>query len=132
MEPTKSPQVDLTEVLGRAVSGGSGKQTVEDGLRTWRPPVDVKDAAGEFVVFADIPGVDEDEISLNFSEGVLRISAIREFDHDGEDAEEFPRIERPYGRFSCCIDLGQSADFDHATAKYRRGVLKVRLPKRRA
>lgn len=130
---TQASQVhDLTRVLNRALNGSAAREPDRTDPRTWRPLFDVKETETEFVVYADLPGIDEDELHFDIEDGVLRITGMREFDHDIEDAEEFIRLERPYGAFRCSIPLTQAADLDYATAKYKRGVLKVRLPKHRA
>lgn len=98
---------------------------------SFRPPVDIKSTAHEMVVFIDLPGVDEDELKFNWNPDMLTIGGSREFDHDAEDAEEFVQIQRTYGHFACRIPLDSSVDIDRASAKYRRGVLKVRIPRRR-
>jgi HSP20 family protein len=92
-------------------------------------PVDLKEDRREYVVFLDLPGVDEDEILLEGFEASLRISAPRDFNHDHEDAEEFIRLERPYGHFETVLTFAKPVLWHHITARYRRGVLKVRVPK---
>jgi HSP20 family protein len=75
--------------------------------------------------------VDEDELKFNWKPEMLTIGGHRDFDHDAEDAEEYIQIQRTYGHFSCAIPLDRTLDIDQASAKYRRGVLKVRIPRRR-
>ncbi len=89
---------------------------------------DVKATAQEITVFVDLPGVDEDDISVAVESRALNISAERDFDHDNEDAEEYTHLGRPYGMFFCAVALPPNADTDNMTAKYKRGVLKVRVP----
>jgi HSP20 family molecular chaperone IbpA len=54
---------------------------------------------------------------------------VREFDLDNEDPEDYLQIKRPYGPFHIEVPLPSPVDFELATAKYKRGVLKVRMPK---
>ncbi|HVT14248.1 MAG TPA: Hsp20/alpha crystallin family protein [Fimbriimonadaceae bacterium] len=89
---------------------------------------DVKTTAKEITVFVDLPGVDEDDISIAVESRALNISAERDFDHDNEDAEEYTHLGRPYGMFFCAVALPPNADTENMTAKYKRGVLKVRVP----
>jgi HSP20 family protein len=96
----------------------------------WDPPFDVRDSRQEMVVFVDLPGMDEDDIEIHLQNAELRVQGTREFDHDTEDAEEFITIERPYGSFDLHINVPVSVDPEQISAKYKRGVLKVRLPKR--
>lgn len=94
------------------------------------PSVDVKETWQEYAIYVDLPGIDEDALKFHWEGKSLLMSGFRDFDHDREDAEEFVRLERPYGEFQCRIDFQEEVDADQATAKYKRGVLKVRLPKR--
>lgn len=89
---------------------------------------DAKATSKEIVVFVDLPGVDEDDISIAAESRALKVSVLREFDHDNEDAEEYTHIGRQYGLFSCSVALPPNADTDRMTAKYKRGVLKIRIP----
>jgi HSP20 family protein len=91
--------------------------------------VDVKQAEQEVVIYADLPGIDEDDIRVDLQGNLLRISGAREFNHDAEDSEEYVQLERPFGRFVREISLIGKLDEQRVTAKYNRGVLKVRIPK---
>lgn len=92
-------------------------------------PVDIKVDGSEVVVLADLPGIDEDEIDIQMVGDVLSISGERSFDHDAEDAEEYVRLERPYGPFERKVELPSGLNAGGITAKYKRGVLKVRVPR---
>jgi HSP20 family protein len=113
---------ELEQLLVRNVSHLHGRTA------TWHVPYDIKEAAREFVVLVDLPGVDEDEIRIDVRGEFLEIEAMREFDHDREDAEEYTHIERSYGRLACRIALPSSLETEEITAKYKRGVLTVRMP----
>lgn len=93
--------------------------------------VDVKHGDTEVVVYADLPGLDEDDIDVVLRGNLLRISGEREFNHDAEDSEEYVQLERPYGRLVREIHVSGNLDEERLTAKYNRGVLKVRIPKMR-
>ncbi len=95
----------------------------------YEPAIDIKETASEFVMYADLPGVEEDAIEFSWTENSLVFSGSREFNHDGEDAEDFIQIKRPYGNFVGRVEFPSQVDANLATAKYKRGVLKVRLPK---
>ena len=92
-------------------------------------PVDVKEDELGVTVFADLPGIDEDEIHLDLEANILLISGEREFDHDNEDPDEYVVLERAYGPVKRAINVPGLLDKSGMTAKYKRGVLKVRIPK---
>ena len=92
-------------------------------------PVDIKQEDGAVIVYADLPGVDEDDIHIEVTGRTLTISGERDFDHDNEDPEDFLKIERPYGRYNRKVNLPGGLNAAEITAKYKRGVLKVRVPR---
>lgn len=113
----------LTSALGRLV--GNLEAAVPSA---WPALCDIRQTPKELTAFLDVPGVDEDEISIKEVGQTLVVRVPREFDHDTEDAEEYTRLERPYGTFEGIIALPNNADCDGMTAKYKRGVLKIRIP----
>lgn len=89
--------------------------------------VDLKETEDNYLVEADLPGVQKDAIDLEYSSNYLTISAKR--DDTVEDKQEnFVRRERHYGEFkrSFYIDNVNEAAID---ASFQDGVLKITLPK---
>lgn len=80
----------------------------------------------EFVVHFDLPGVDPGSIDLTVERNVLTVSAAREWRHD--NGVEVIASERPQGRFSRQLFLGDSLDTERINASYDNGVLTLRLP----
>ena len=132
MEPVVRQNTNdpLESALDKLVSGSLRR--TQATFATIIPAFDVKITETETTVLIDLPGVDEDDISIEANEGTLCVSVSREFDHDAEDAEEYTAMHRPYGTFACTVSLPTNADGDGMTAKYKRGVLKVRIPVKRA
>ena len=128
----KSPNSSgIAEVLSRALGeplSRNKRGTMEK--QGYAPAIDVKETQKEYVLFVDLPGIEEDDIEFSWTENSLVLSGAREFDHDGEDAEDFIQIKRPYGPFMGLVEFAHAVDTNQATAKYRRGVLKIRLPKK--
>jgi len=111
------------EVLGRSASPGGGDR-VRPG--DWKPAIDLLEAAGHFVLRADLPGVGPEDVEVRIESGHLELGGERKSDQDG-----FLRMERPYGRFSARIALPASVDCDRVQASHRNGVLEVVLPKKK-
>lgn len=122
----------IQDVLAHAVGTPlSVTQKRTEAPLAFIPAADVKETASEFVVFVELPGIDEDGIEFVWEFNRLVVRGTRDFDHDGEDAEEYIQIERKYGAFEVSFEFKSPVDTDEATAKYRRGILKIRLPKMR-
>jgi HSP20 family protein len=97
--------------------------------QSWVPALDGWETESEVVYAFDLPGVSEEEISIEVKEDMLTVSAERER-HDEETSEDgFYRFERRYGTFARAVGLPQGIDEDQIAARYENGVLEIRVPK---
>src|SRR5918996_1657929 len=81
---------------------------------------------GDFVVNFDLPGVDPATIDLTVEKNVLTVTAERGFARS--EGDEVVVAERPQGKFSRQLFLGESLDPDHIRANYEQGVLTLHIP----
>jgi len=95
----------------------------------WVPRVDIKEEAGRFVIYADLPGIDPQDIEVQMGKGILSIKGERKSESTAE-TERFSRVERRYGSFHRRFALPDSADPEGVTADGRNGVLEIVIPKR--
>jgi HSP20 family protein len=106
-----------------APSGSSGS-----ALRRWIPPMDLVEAPDHFVPRADLPGMSEEDVQIEFEDGTLTVSGERKAEHD-EREEGFHRVERSFGAFSRSLTLPKGVDADTVSARFDRGVLEIHIPK---
>src|SRR5918998_4695803 len=90
-------------------------------------PMDAYRKGSEFLVHFDVPGINPDSIELTVEKNVLTVSAERTR-HWGEEAEEVVVSERPTGRFSRQLFLGETLDSERIEASCDNGVLTLRIP----
>ena len=95
----------------------------------WLPAVDIREQEAQFVLHADLPGVDPAAIEVQMDKGVLSIKGERAAPAAVED-QRLSRIERRHGAFERRFALPDSADADGIVASSRDGVLETRIPKR--
>ena len=95
----------------------------------WVPRVDIKEEASRFVIYADLPGIDPQDIEVQMDKGILSIKGERRSESTTE-TERFSRVERRYGSFHRRFALPDSADPDGVAASGRNGVLEIVIPKR--
>ena len=95
----------------------------------WVPRVDIKEEAGRFVIFADLPGVDPSTIEVDMDKGVLSIKGERKAEAKAE-GERWSRNERAHGVFYRRFALPDSANPDGIQATGKHGVLEISIPKR--
>gem|GEM_PF-5120570 len=91
---------------------------------------DVRDTPRDYVLYLDLPGMEEEDIRIDADRSALEISGARQFDNDNEEAEEYLTIGRAFGDFRYRIEFRSEISPMDVTARYRRGVLRVRAPKR--
>lgn len=95
----------------------------------WVPRVDVKEENDRFVLYADLPGIDPNDIEVSMDKGILTIKGERSSETSTE-TERFSRIERRYGSFHRRFALPDSANPEGIEARGRNGVLEISIPKR--
>ncbi|KTD58909.1 heat shock protein, Hsp20 family [Legionella sainthelensi] len=96
---------------------------------SWAPPVDIKEEKDRFLVLADIPGVNREDIQISLEHNVLTLRGERHFEKT-EKKEGYTRIERSQGQFYRRFSLPQTADDAKISAKYKQGVLEISIPKK--
>ena len=97
-------------------------------MRRWMPAMDLLESGDDFVLKADLPGVSEEDVSIELEDSTLTISGERKAEHQAE-GEGYYRVERSTGSFSRSLTLPKGVDPEAVTAHFDRGVLEVRIPK---
>ena len=95
----------------------------------WQPRVDIKEEPDRFLIYADLPGIDPNDIEVSMDKGILSIRGERRAE-SGEQTERYSRIERRYGNFHRRFALPDSADAEGISAHGRHGVLEISIPKK--
>jgi HSP20 family protein len=94
----------------------------------WAPAMDITEDPEAFAVKAELPGMDPKAIDIQVTGDVLTIRGERKQEKE-ERKENTIRTERVYGSFSRSVRLPSAVDAKSVEAKYRAGVLSIRLPK---
>lgn len=124
-EPFRELATLQTE-MSRLMNGlfeGNGRET-----QSWVPALDVFETEGEIVYAFDLPGVSEEQISIELNEDALTVSATRERSEEVSGEGVF-RTERRFGTFSRTVGVPQGVAEDSIKAEYKDGVLEVRVAK---
>lgn len=99
-----------------------------ESSQKWNPAVDVTEEADQFLIRADIPGIDKKDIELSAEGTVLSIKGERK-QEQVKNEKNFHRLERSYGQFIRRLDLGEQIDLANVKAKYEHGVLDITVKK---
>ena len=92
----------------------STEETSNIATSDWVPAVDIKETEKEFIIHADIPGVDPDDIDVHMEDGMLTIKGERESETK-ENREGYKRIERQRGTFYRRFSLPDTANAEKIT-----------------
>ena len=86
---------------------------------------------GSASTLSELPGMEEKDVEVTLSEGVLTIRGEKKIDHE-EKGKGFHMVERSYGSFSRSLELPAGIDPETIKATLEKGVLTVSIPKRAA
>ena len=94
----------------------------------WAPSIDMYEKEDSFIVRAELPGVNKEDVDISMSGDTLTIKGERKAPADVK-AEEYECCEVCYGSFSRSITMPAAVDSDKIEATYENGILEIRLPK---
>lgn len=105
----------------------------EEGVTAsdWVPAIDIKEENDRFVIYADLPGVQTNDIDITMEKGMLTLKGQRPLEDKGE-VRKFKRMERTRGTFLRRFTLPDVVDVENISAKSKDGVLEVSVPKGQA
>lgn len=94
----------------------------------WHPSVDVAESENEFTVYAELPGLNKEDIKVTLEDNMLTIEGERKRIEEKQDAQ-VRRSERFYGTFKRAFTLSSEIDTEKVSADYKDGILTLTLPK---
>jgi len=97
-------------------------------LETFVPSVNVSETDKEVVVSAELPGMDEKDVTVEVDDDILTLKGEKKMEID-EKGKGWHRVEHKYGSFHRSIQLPAGVDAAKAKANFKKGVLTVALPK---
>jgi HSP20 family protein len=125
-----NPFREMDDILNRMQK--AYPRTAEAGaLQAWAPAVDISETAQEYLVKAELPGVNKDDVKLAVENGVLTLSGERKSEKETKEAKQH-RIERFFGSFERSFSLPDNTQVEKIAADYKDGVLTVHIPKAEA
>ncbi|WP_121821159.1 Hsp20/alpha crystallin family protein [Halostella salina] len=128
----RNPFDDVQELLDRMSRQAEEGILRGAGADLRSVAVDVAERDDEFVVTADLPGYEADDIDLTVADDRLRLSAERSEERavEGDDGARYHRRERRRQSANRTVRLPDAVDENAVSATHENGVLTVTLPKR--
>ncbi|HEX2332675.1 MAG TPA: Hsp20/alpha crystallin family protein, partial [Burkholderiales bacterium] len=93
---------------------------------------DVAESNGAYTVTAELPGVKKEDIQVTIDGAQVTLAAEVKKEKEASQDERVLHTERVYGKVSRTFTLPQEMDESKAEAKFKDGVLELRLPKKAA
>ncbi len=136
-DPFSAMRTELERMFDRFPSSGfmspffrNGSSLLGDaGKSIMAPQVDIKETDKTISIDAELPGLGEDDVSLDLSDGLLTLSGEKKYEKT-DDKEHVHTVERSYGRFQRSFRLPETADQAKIKAEFDKGVLHVSIPKK--
>lgn len=94
----------------------------------WAPPVDIEETEKEYLIKAELPEIDKENVKVEMLEGILTIEGERKREKE-EKGKKFHTVERSYGKFVRQFALPMEVDATKIQADFKNGMLNVHLPK---
>ena len=94
----------------------------------YAPAMDVRETDDAYIVEADVPGLNKEDVHIEVADNVLTIKGERKDEKEEKD-KNYHRIERMFGSFARSVALPAGFDASRVSAKFDNGVLTVSLPK---
>jgi len=95
----------------------------------FKPSLDIASDDKEYSVKIELPGMDVNDISIEFTNNTLMVKGEKRQEKE-EKGKDFYRVERSYGSFQRILDLPEDSDTDKITSHYKDGVLSVTIPRK--
>jgi HSP20 family protein len=93
----------------------------------WKPAIDIEEKDGNYLVKADLPGMNKKDIHLELKDGYLTLRGERKSEQE-DNKDNYHRIERTYGTFERSFRVPEGVTEKDIHAKYKDGVLELTIP----
>lgn len=120
-----SNKTDIASSASKSAAQAPAEAPREDA--TLLPPVDVVEDAGGITLYADLPGVPKDRLSLQVEGDALSIEG--ELALSVPEGMEASHAEVKLPRYRRVFTLSRELDPNKVEAKFEHGVLTLRIPK---
>lgn len=94
----------------------------------WLPAVDIREEEHQFLIQADLPGIDPTQVEITMERNVLTLKGERH-QESTSNGQHYRRTERVQGSFYRRFSLPESADAERIQARSHHGVLTITIPK---
>ena len=105
-----------------------GRMDDDASMGIWNPAVDLYEKDDHYMIKAELPGVDKNNVKIDLKDRLLTLSGERTYDNEVNE-ENYYRREMSYGKFQRVFTLPADVDSDKIKAEFKDGVLQIEVPK---
>jgi HSP20 family protein len=116
------------DVFGRPFLPSAWSSFLGGEEKVWAPSIDVIEEDDRFLVKAELPDVEEEDIDISISGNMLTIEGEKQTQSEGKK-DGYHYSEASYGSFSRSITIPSTVDASKIEASCDKGVLEITLPK---
>ncbi len=98
------------------------------GFAMTAPRLDLSETDAEYLIEAELPGVDIKDVEVSLEGDVLTIKGEKKIDRE-DKTKDYHIVERAHGAFQRSIALPFAVDPKNVAAKFHDGVLRITAPK---
>lgn len=102
--------------------------SAQPSVRQWHPALDVLESKDGYLIRAELPGMNRDEIKIEVKDGNLVLSGETKAEKPA-DGVEYRHVERVAAKFWRSFSLPETANPEGIEASYKDGILEIRVPK---
>ncbi len=96
--------------------------------RDWSPAVDVVENNDSYILKAELPGMNKDDVKITLENNILTIRGEKKNEMEKKE-QNVHRVERSYGMFERSFTIPGSIKANEIDAQYNNGILTLTLPK---
>ena len=94
----------------------------------WYPAVDIEENENEYLLRAELPGMEVDDVDISLTDNVLTIKGEKKLEKE-EKEKNYHHVECRYGTFQRTFQLPPNVDANKVKAEFSKGVMTVHIPK---
>lgn len=94
----------------------------------WTPRVDIEETDDEYLIKAEIPGIEKKDVKVTLENNILTICGERREETESKK-KNYLRRESAYGSFCRSFNLPHAIDAKKIKASFKDGILNINVPK---
>lgn len=122
------PQKDIMSKRFSDIMDEFFNDAVQTRRDTFVPSIDVSETDDQFLISAELPGMNKEDINISLENGRLSISGERSFEKE-DKGKKYHRVESSYGAFERSFQLPDNVDAESISASYENGLLDISIDK---